>query len=128
MYGSQSAHAWLPYICLLVSGFLNVYHFACVWPTALKRCCITNFDMLCLVMGFISLVDEIQFLPYLHKDYNFFYFFIFLHRLVFHEFLNYFKMRANSPFLRPSKTFGTDLNVFSFNRSGETASCVSCVD
>ena len=30
-----------------------------VWPTALKLGCITNFDMLFLVMGFISLVDEI---------------------------------------------------------------------
>ena len=31
-------------------------------PTSLKRDCITNFDMLFLVMGFISLVDEIQFM------------------------------------------------------------------
>ena len=42
--------------------FTNVYHFACVGPTALKLGCITNFDMLFLVMGFISLVDEIQFM------------------------------------------------------------------
>ena len=33
-----------------------------VWPTALKLGCITNLDMLFLVMGFISLVDEIQFM------------------------------------------------------------------
>ena len=33
-----------------------------VWPTALKPGCVTNFDMLFLVMGFISLVDEIQFM------------------------------------------------------------------
>ena len=33
-----------------------------VWPTALKLGCITNFDMLFLVMRFISLVDEIQFM------------------------------------------------------------------
>ena len=46
----------------LFSGVLNVYHFACVWPTALKLGSITNFDMLFLVMGFISLVDEIQFM------------------------------------------------------------------
>ena len=31
-----------------------------VWPTALKLGCVTNFDMLFLVMGFISLIDEIQ--------------------------------------------------------------------
>ena len=62
MYGSQSTHAWLPYICLLFSGFSNVYHSACVWPTALKLGRITNFDMLFLVMGFVSLVDEIQFM------------------------------------------------------------------
>ena len=43
-------------------GFSNVYYLACVWPTALKLGCITNFDMLFLVMGFISLVDEIQFM------------------------------------------------------------------
>ena len=30
-----------------------------VWPTALKLGCVTNFDMLFLVMGFISLVDAI---------------------------------------------------------------------
>ena len=37
MYGSQSIHAWLPYIsfCFLFSDFSNVYHLACVWPTAL---------------------------------------------------------------------------------------------
>ena len=52
----------LPYICLLFSGFSNVYHFSCVWPTALKLGCMTNFDTLFLVMGFISLVDEIQFM------------------------------------------------------------------
>ena len=40
----------------------HVYHFACVWPTALKLGCIANFDMLFLMMGFISLVDEIQFM------------------------------------------------------------------
>ena len=33
-----------------------------VWHTALKPGCVTNFDMLFLVMGFISLVDEIQFM------------------------------------------------------------------
>ena len=57
----STAHA-LPYICLLFSGFSNVYHSACVWPTALKLGCINNFDMPFLVMGFISLVDEIQFM------------------------------------------------------------------
>ena len=30
---------WLPYICLLFSGFSNVYHFTCVWPTGLKLGC-----------------------------------------------------------------------------------------
>ena len=33
-------------------------HPACVWSTALKLGCITNLDMLFLVIGFISLVDE----------------------------------------------------------------------
>ena len=59
---NKSTHAWLPYICLLFSGFSNVYHCACVWPTALKLGSITNFDMLFLVMGFIYLIDEIQFM------------------------------------------------------------------
>ena len=40
----------------------NVCHSVCVWPTALKLSCITNFDMLLLMIGFISLVDEIQFM------------------------------------------------------------------
>ena len=33
-----------------------------VWPTALKLGCIINFDTLFLLMGFFSLVDEIQFM------------------------------------------------------------------
>ena len=33
-----------------------------VWPTALKLGYITNLDRFFLVMGFISLVDEIQFI------------------------------------------------------------------
>ena len=61
MYGSMGQLTTM-YIGLLFSGFSNVYHFACVWPTALKPDCVTNFDMLFLVMGFISLVDEIQFM------------------------------------------------------------------
>ena len=48
--------------CLLFSGFSNVYHFVCVRPRALKLGCCSNFDMLFLVMGFISLVDQIQFM------------------------------------------------------------------
>ena len=48
-------------IHLSFSGFSNVCHSVCVWPTALKLGCITNSGMLFLVMGFISLVDEIQF-------------------------------------------------------------------
>ena len=63
MYGSQSTHAWLPYsvhVSYLFFVFSNVYHSVCVWPTALKLGCGTNLDMLFLVMGFISLVDEIQ--------------------------------------------------------------------
>ena len=62
MYGSQ---AWVdppPYICLLFSGFSNVRHSAAFWPTSLKLGCITNFDMLSLMMGFTSLVNEIQFM------------------------------------------------------------------
>ena len=43
-------------------AFSNVYHSACVWPTALKRGCVTNFDKLFLEVGFISLVDEIKFM------------------------------------------------------------------
>ena len=58
----QSTHVWLPYICLLFLGFSNVYHSACVWPTALKLGCVTNLDTLFLVMEFMSLVDEIQFM------------------------------------------------------------------
>ena len=61
MYGSQSI---MPHChtCLLFSGFSNVYHSAFVWPTALKLGCVTNLDTLFLVMGLISLVDEIQFM------------------------------------------------------------------
>ena len=50
------------FTCLLFWGFSNVCHSAAFWPTALKLGCITNFDMLFLVMGLISLVYEIQFM------------------------------------------------------------------
>ena len=44
------------------------------WPTAMTRGSVTNFDMLFLVMGLISLVDEIKFIlisssHFLHKLY-----------------------------------------------------------
>ena len=54
MYSSQSTH-------LLFLGF-QMSTTSRVWPTALKLGCVTNFDMLFLVMGFISLVNEIQFM------------------------------------------------------------------
>ena len=47
---------------LLLSGVSNAYHSVCVWPTALKLGCVTNFDMLFLVTWFISLVDELKFM------------------------------------------------------------------
>ena len=62
IFSPRSTQASLPYICLLFSSFSNVCHSACVWPTALKLGCIANFDMLFLVMGFISFVDEITFM------------------------------------------------------------------
>ena len=38
-----------------------MYHIsAVIWPTFLQLGCITNFDMLFLVTGFISLVDELK--------------------------------------------------------------------
>ena len=48
-----------------VSNCFRVFQISAVprvWPTALKLGCVTNFDMLFLVLGFISLVDEIQFM------------------------------------------------------------------
>ena len=50
--------ARLPYIFLLFSGFSNVNHSTCVWPTTLKLGCYSLF----LAMGFISVVDKIQFM------------------------------------------------------------------
>ena len=47
--------------CLLFSCFSNEYHSVYVWSTALKLGYVNTFDTLFLVMGFISLVDEIQF-------------------------------------------------------------------
>ena len=48
----------------------------CLVITALKLGCITNFDMHFVVMGFLSLIDEIQFMlisgshHQLHKVYS----------------------------------------------------------
>ena len=42
--------------------FWNVCRPTYVWPTFLQLGCITNFNMLFLVMGFFSLVDEITFM------------------------------------------------------------------
>ena len=57
-----STHAWLPLDCLLFSFFSNVCHSACIWSAALKLGYLTNLDMFFLVIGLISLVDEIQFM------------------------------------------------------------------
>ena len=77
----------LTYICLLFSGFSNVYHFACVWPTALKLGCITNFDMLrFLVMGFISLVGVICIMSIIGGKMVYI-------KLYIHQFRNVFSMR-----------------------------------
>ena len=71
--GSQSTHAWLPYLCLLFLGFFKCLPFRVfslqLWNLA------AFLDMLFLVIGFFSLIDEIQFMlissvPYLHKVYT----------------------------------------------------------
>ena len=63
MYGSQVWVNWLPYICLLFSGFWNVCHFTCIWCRALKLGCITiNVDILFLTMGFICLFYDNKFM------------------------------------------------------------------
>ena len=60
MYGSQ---ARVDYTCVpYFQFFLNVCHFACVWPTALKLGCITNVDMLFPMMGFVCLCYENRFM------------------------------------------------------------------
>ena len=46
MYGSQSTLALVKYhTFLLISGFSNACHFACVCPTA-KKCCCCTFSVL----------------------------------------------------------------------------------
>ena len=50
------------HVCLLLLGFSNVCHVVCVWPTFLNLGCVTNCDILHLMMGFICLVDEIKFM------------------------------------------------------------------
>ena len=52
----------LCYVVYTHSGFSNVCLSAAFWPTALKLGCITNFEILSLVMGLISLDNEIQFM------------------------------------------------------------------
>ena len=49
--------------CPFSWGFSNVFHSTCVRPTAPKLGCVTNFDMLFLLMGFIWFVGEIKFMP-----------------------------------------------------------------
>ena len=43
-------------------SYFRVFQMSAFWPAALKFDCISNFDMLSLVMGLISLVNEIQFM------------------------------------------------------------------
>ena len=54
----NDCHTFVSYF----QGFNCVCHSACFWRTLLKLGRITNFDMLFLVMGFISLDDEINLL------------------------------------------------------------------
>ena len=57
MYESQSIAA------LLSNVFFKCLTFRmCLWPSALKRGCIANFDMLFFVMVFISSDEETQFM------------------------------------------------------------------
>ena len=52
-------------IKLVTHSYFRVFQMSTisrVWPTALKLGCITNLDMLFLVIEFISLIDEIQFM------------------------------------------------------------------
>ena len=58
----------VPYICLLFSGFPNVYHFTYVWPTALKLSCITDFYMLFLVMGVIPYMVNITYFSFISVE------------------------------------------------------------
>ena len=65
MSHSLSNYKWTPCgltASCLIFGFSNVWHSAGVWPTALKLDCVTNFDMVFLVIGFICLLDEIKFI------------------------------------------------------------------
>ena len=63
MYGRQAWVDPLPYICLLFSGFSNVCHSAVFLANRSETwLALLNFDMLFLVMGLISLVNEIQFM------------------------------------------------------------------
>ena len=66
MYGSQSTyacHTFVSYFNLLIYFFqMSTIPRDSVWPAALKLGCVNNFDILSLVIGFISLVDEIQFM------------------------------------------------------------------
>ena len=71
VYGSQAWVDPLTTIHLsLIFGVFKCLSFCIFWPTALKLGCITNFDMLSLVMGFISLVNANQHLPYFEQVYR----------------------------------------------------------
>ena len=50
-----------PCFCLLFWIFSNVCHFVCVWPTALKLGCITNFNMDFLVIMEFMLFFKMKF-------------------------------------------------------------------
>ena len=52
-HGSTDYHTFVSYFWVFQMSIISR---ACVWPAALKLRCSTNFDMLFLVMGFISLV------------------------------------------------------------------------
>ena len=50
------------YFAMLFSGFSKRLLFRVCVPNSSETWLVTNFDMLFLVMGFISLVDEIRFM------------------------------------------------------------------
>ena len=62
LYDSKAWVDWVPYICLLLLGLSNICNSVCVLPTFLIFGCIINFDMLFLVMGFISFAHEFWFM------------------------------------------------------------------
>ena len=119
---------------ILFSGFSTVCHCACLWPTTLTLGYINNFDMLFLVMEFISLAYEMKFMLISSRRFYIIYF-IQANKFLSYSILPIFKPSIPVPFLpsplpplpAPSHSVSSRTGVIDLNLYFQIIKYLSCL-